>query len=278
MSSPRPFLSRVGAAGASLAALLALALGASGPAAPAAPAAPAPAPAPQDGFGTIKGRLVWGGDKAPEQPKITANQQKDPQVCAKEDLYERDLVVDPETKGVRFAFTYLPAPKGKNPEAEKALLEEHPRVEIDQVSCQFVPYAAAGTTKQEWVFKSSDAAGHNVHYQGFVNSANFALPPNGEATKKLNPDKRPTPLVCDIHPWMKGYILTLDHPFFAVTGEDGSFEITGVPAGKQNLVIWQSKAGFVNKGGLKGMEVEVKPGETVDLGEVVLTPEMVKGK
>lgn len=279
MNLSRTVLTRAGVVGASFAAILG-AVVFSSTSATAEPPRPAPAPAPEAaptaGFGTIKGRLVWGGAEAPKQPEIKPN--KDAEVCGKDQIFERDLVVDPETKGVKFAFAYLPAPKGKNPEAEKTLLDAHPTVEIDQVSCQFVPYAAAGTNKQQWVFKSSDATGHNVHYQGFVNSANFALPPKGSATKTLNPDKRPTPLVCDIHPWMKGYLLILDHPFFAVTGEDGSFEITGVPEGKQNLVVWQSKAGFVTKGGLKGMDVEVKAGGTTNLGDIVLSPEMVKGK
>jgi len=83
-------------------------------------------------------------------------------------------------------------------------------------------------------------------------------------------------LVCDIHPWMKGYIMVFDHPFFAITKEDGSFEIQGVPAGKQNLVVWQNAVGFAtpNKGGL--MPVTVKAGEATDIGEVKLDPTKVK--
>jgi hypothetical protein len=275
-------LTRAAFAGASLAAILGLlVLGAPGRSASAEPPTLAPvatpSPAPQDGFGTIKGRLVWGGSEIPKPEPITQNKEKDPQVCAKEPLFKRDLVVDPDTKGVANAFAYLPAPKGKNPGREAEYLKEHPKVEIDQVNCQFVPYASAGMSKQEWLFKSSDAVGHNVHYTGFLNNANFALGPNGEATKSLNPDKRPTPLTCDIHPWMQGYLLIVDHPFFAVTAKDGSFEIQGVPAGTQGLVVWLP-SGFVTEGGLKGKPVKVEAGKTTDLGEIVLKPEQVKGK
>lgn len=279
MKRASSLLARAGAAGAALAAVVSFGLvGASGTMATADPAEPATIPSPtvQDGFGTIKGRLVWGGPEIPERAPITQNKTKDPQVCAREPLFENDLVVDPKTKGVVGAFAYLPAPKGKNAEAEKALVQAHPKVEVDQVNCEFVPFSVAAHKDQEFVFKSSDAIGHNIHYQGFVNNANFAMGPNGAATKKLAAEKRPVSLVCDIHPWMKGNIMVFDHPFFAVTGEDGSFEITGVPAGQQNLIVWQRKAGYVTEGGNRGIAVNVKAGEVTDLGEVVLKPEQVK--
>ena len=235
-----------------------------------------PTAAPQEKFGTIKGRLVWGGAKAPEPQKVPASSTAKDPVCSKSEIYDRELVVDPETLGVAQAFAYLPNPKGKNPEAEKALLEEHPRVEIDQIDCQYVPFSSAGMAKQEWVFNSSDATGHNVHYTGFTNNGNFSLPPEGEAVKKLNPEKRPINLVCDIHPWMKGNMMVFNHPFFAVTGEDGSFEISGVPAGTQKIVLWQRKSGYVTSGGATGMEVVVKAGEVTDLGEIKLDPAKIK--
>ena len=265
-------LARLAAASASFAALLVLAAAGPGP----GPGPNAPTTAPQGKFGTIKGRLVWGGKEAPKpEPVPASSTAKDP-VCSKTDIVSKELVVDPETLGVSQAFAYLPSPKGKNPEAEKALLEAHPKVEIDQINCQYVPFSSAGMNDQEWVFKSSDATGHNVHYTGFTNNANFSLPPEGEATKKLTPEKRPINLVCDIHPWMKGNLMVFDHPFFAVTGEDGSFEITGVPAGTQKIVVWQRKVGYVTTGGSAGMEVEVKPGEVTDIGEVTLDPAKVK--
>lgn len=283
MKRATSFLARAGAAGVALAAVVAFGLaGAPESRATAPPASPAPSPALvaaptlQSGFGTIKGRLVWGGTEIPERALITQNKQKDPQVCAAVDLYESELIVDPETKGIPNGFAYLPRPKGSNPEAVKALLAEKPTVVIDQVNCEFVPLSVAGHKDQEFIFKSSDPIGHNVHYTGFVNNANFALGPNGAATKKLQPEARPINLTCDIHPWMKGNFMVFDHPFFAVTGEDGSFEIKGVPAGAQNIIVWQRKAGYVTDGGSRGLAVEVKPGEVTDVGTIVLKPEKVR--
>ncbi len=234
----------------------------------------------QQGFGTIKGRLVWGGPNAPE-PAVLVKQGdasvKDAQVCAATTLLDRSLVVDPSTKGVANAFAYLPRPTGRNPEAEAALLAKHAEITIDQKNCEFLPYSTAMIQTQPVTFKSSDPVGHNVRYSGFVNPArNIALPPNGALETKLVAERRPLALNCDIHPWMKGWVFVFDHPFFAVTGKDGSFEITGVPAGTQNIVLWQEKVGYVTEGGSRGMAVTVKPGAVTDLGEITLEPAKVK--
>ena len=93
---------------------------------------------------------------------------------------------------------------------------------------------------------------------------------------KLAADKRQITLKCDIHPWMEGWIMVFDHPFFAVTGPDGSFEIRGVPAGKQQLILWQESTGFVTPGASRGREVDVKADGVTDLGEIKLDPAKVK--
>ena len=48
---------------------------------------------------------------------------------------------------------------------------------------------------------------------------------------------------CDVHPWMTGYVAVTDHPFFAVTGDDGSFTIPSVPAGTYTIEAWHEKLG-----------------------------------
>jgi hypothetical protein len=34
-----------------------------------------------------------------------------------------------------------------------------------------------------------------------------------------------------------------DHPFFAVSGSDGSFKIAGLPPGDYDLIFWHEKFG-----------------------------------
>jgi len=230
----------------------------------------------QGNSGTIKGRLVWGGGDVPAPANLfnVGAAPKDPAVCAKDaPIPDRELVVDAKTKGVRYAFVYLVKPEGANPDAVKKLLAGAPQATIDQKNCEFVPYVTAMIQDQPLVLKSSDPVNHNVRFSAFTNAPfNQILPPNGEVTVKMVAERRPIPLNCDIHPWMKGYIMVFDHPFFAITDEDGSFEIEGVPAGAQNLVIWHSKVGYVNEGLARGMAVQVQPAKGADLGEIKMKP------
>ena len=96
--------------------------------------------------------------------------------------------------------------------------------------------------------------------------------PNGQFESTLKPEARPMEVQCDIHSWMKAYLMVFDHPFFATTGTDGSFEIKGVPAGDQKLVVWQKTIGYVTPGRGAGMPVSVKAGEVTDVGEIKLDP------
>jgi plastocyanin len=235
----------------------------------------------QGPFGTIKGRLVWGGPEAPT-PKVLQEKgtaQKNPDVCAKnQSILSQELVVDPKTKGIAYAFAYLPRPKGTNPDAVQELLSKHSKVELDQKNCEFLPHAMTVHQDQTVVFKSSDPTNHNVRLAGFANSMNQTLASQGRLEVKVVRDRFPVEIKCDIHPWMRGWMMVYDHPFFATTGSDGSFEIKGVPAGEQNLVVWQETVGFVTPGRGAGMTVTVRAGEVTDVGEITLDPAKVKLK
>lgn len=231
-------------------------------------------------YGTIKGRLVYGGDPVPA-PEVLIEKgkaDKDPSVCGvSETIYSKALVVDAKTKGIRYGFAYLVRPRGSNPDAVKALVGKAEKVTIDQKNCEFVPHAVAIHQDQTLEFKSSDAANHNVNLHAFTNlPMNQIMAPGGTVEKRLVAERRPLQLACDIHPWMKAYIMVFDHPFFAVTGDDGSFEIRGVPAGEQKLVIWQESAGYTTPNAAQGMPVPVEAGKVTDVGEIRLDPSRVK--
>jgi hypothetical protein len=249
------------------------------PACAASPVGLVAAGAVGQAYGSIKGKLVWGGEKAPERRVLEAvgKAAKDPAVCASTaPVLDSELIVDPKTKGVRNAIVYVTKPVGSNPEAVKALLAKAPKVEIDQKNCEYLPAVTLLHEDQAVLFKSSDAVNHNVHYNSFDSTFNVILAANGMLEKKLTAERRPVPLTCDIHPWMKAYVMPFNHPFFAVTGEDGSFEIKGVPAGAQKIVIWQGAIGYVNKERAQGMPVEVPAAGAVDIGEIKLDPARVR--
>ena len=66
------------------------------------------------------------------------------------------------------------------------------------------------------------------------------------ATRKLKKFAREEvmiPVKCNVHPWMRSYIGVVSHPFFAVTGDDGTFTIKGLPPGKYTVEAWHEKYG-----------------------------------
>jgi hypothetical protein len=179
--------------------------------------------------------------------------------------------------GISYAFAYISRPKGGNPEAVRDLVSKQPNAVLDQKNCEFQPYILPIHQDQTLLVKSSDPTNHNVRLTPFVNAGlNQNLAPQGQLTVKLVAERLPIKVACDIHPWMHAWIMVFDHPFFATTGKDGSFEIRGVPAGAQNLVLWQENVGFATPGGGRGMPVEVKAGEVTDVGEIKLDPAKVK--
>jgi hypothetical protein len=229
----------------------------------------------QANFGTIKGRLVWGGDQIPPTKVLQekGKADRDPEVCGKDQsILSHELEIDPKTKGVAYGFAYVLRPKGTNPEAVKDLIAKHPQVVIDQKNCDFRPHAVALHQDQALLMTSSDPKGHNVHLLGFNNGVNQAVGPNGQLELKLIAERIPFELRCDLHPWMRGRIGVFDHPFFAVTGQDGSFEIKGVPAGAQNLMVWHEKVGYVTPGAGRGMPLTVTAGDVIDAGEIKIDP------
>jgi hypothetical protein len=51
------------------------------------------------------------------------------------------------------------------------------------------------------------------------------------------------PVKCNLHPWMHRYIAVFKDPFFAVTGKDGTFDLSSLPPAPT-----PSKRGTKNKG------------------------------
>ncbi|MGO9470059.1 MAG: hypothetical protein ACLQIB_10735 [Isosphaeraceae bacterium] len=239
-----------------------------------------PGPPGQAEFGTVKGRLVWGGDHPPPPTNLVEKGQapRDADVCARDKpIPARDLVVDPKSKGVAYGFAYIVRPKGSNPDAVQNLISKAPKVELDQKNCAFEPYVLPMHQDQVLVIKSTDPKNHNVRYSAFNNGGfNQIIGPGAQMEVKLKADRFPIELRCDIHPWMKGYMMVFDHPFFTTTASDGSFEIKGVPAGDQNLIVWQETVGYVTPGKIRGMPVKVKAGEVTDVRDVKIDPEKAK--
>lgn len=131
---------------------------------------------------------------------------------------------------------------------------------IDQVGCEYIPYVAAAQTGQKILVKNSDPFMHNVHTlpaaagNKEANKAQMAKSPDLEFA--FEKPEQFLKFKCDVHPWMFSYVSVFDHPYFAVTGKDGSFKIANVPPGKYTLEVYHRKAAPTGSPVTK--EIEVK--------------------
>lgn len=220
----------------------------------------------QDG-GSVTGTFVLKGEAPKLKPKVEKGANvKDGQVCAVEEVPDETLIVDPATKGIKNVFIWVAKVDAKDlPKPKEAT------VTVDNKNCRFVPHCLIARTGQELVMLNSDAVAHNVHTNPIRGKAinDLVAPNDKEGVKRPldKPELLPIPVVCDIHPWMKGHMLVLDHPFAALSDDKGTFKIEGLPPGKYDLKVWQEAGGYVI--GAKGIQnVEVKAGAPTDLGKV----------
>ena len=207
-------------------------------------------------WGTIKGQVVWAPAKLPEPAKFVAPPGTPACVNVNAgNILLEPYVVDPKTKGVRWAMVWLLDASGDRtkPIPIHPSLQAVPKANLvlDQPCCTFEPRVFGMREGQTLIAQNSAAFAHNTN----ISAANFneLLAPGGKkAVPPLNATTVPTPVACNIHPWMTGWIGVFKHPYFAVTDKDGKFEIKDAPAGKYHIVVWQEAVGYVNKGNKNG--------------------------
>ena len=116
---------------------------------------------------------------------------------------------------------------------------------LSQKGCIYTPHVIGVRAGQTLTIENDDPTTHNVHPLPKANREwNQSQPPKGQNLEKTFP--RPEvmiPVKCNVHPWMKSYIGVVDNPFFAVTGDQGTFEIKGLPPGEYVIEAWHEKYG-----------------------------------
>ena len=122
-------------------------------------------------------------------------------------------------------------------------------VTIDQRGCIYTPRMVGARVGQTLQVRNSDALLHNVHsLSAGSNSFNIGQPLAGMVYQfRLKDEEIMLRLKCDVHRWMMAYIGVVSHPYFAVSGTGGTFEIVNVPVGTHTIQTWHERFGSLTR-------------------------------
>jgi hypothetical protein len=184
--------------------------------------------------GTINGTINFAGD-APAMPAI--DMSAEPTCAATHSTPPMQQEVVATGGKLQYAFIYIrdgltgtfatPAPST-----------------LDQVGCVYTPHVVGVMVGQELQIRNSDGILHNIHTQPTANREfNRGQPTSMTTPTTFNTAEVMIPVKCDVHGWMHAFIGVTSHPYFAVSGADGSFTIGNVPPGTYTLEAWHEKYG-----------------------------------
>jgi hypothetical protein len=206
------------------------------------------------GTGEISGKVYFRGN-APQLHPILMD--KDP-VC----VSEQSGTALPEDGRVNTngtlpnAFVYIAKGTGNLSASTPAM-----PATLRQTRCRYEPHVMGIMVGQPLQVVTSDPTTHNIHIMPKEGrSWNVTQQPGSPPiTSKFSHPEIMIPVHCNVHPWMEAYIGAVSNPYYAVTGDDGSFEIRGVPAGEYTLDIWTATFGTQER------QATVRPGEKASI-------------
>ena len=223
--------------------------------APETPSATAKAYTAKGDEGTVSGAIAFNG--TPPAPKKIDTSADPACGTANPNLSTEDTMV----KDGKLANVFVYVKDGAAADGTKIGDYTFPTpstaAALDQKGCQYMPHIQGILVNQKLSITNSDPTQHNVHPTPKSNPEWNQTQANGAAPieKSFARAEVLIPVKCNQHPWMKSYVGVLKHPFFAVSGEDGTFTIKGLPPGKYTIAAWHEKGGA--NGTEKTMEVTV---------------------
>jgi hypothetical protein len=224
------------------------------------------------GWATLRGQFVFDGTP-PQMPPY--NVTKEHNICTVNGTPppQETLLVDSASGGVKNVAIYLR-------DASRVHESAQPKtdaVEFDQKHCVFLTHVLGVTVGQSLQIKNSDPTGHNTNILGA--GFNQLIPEGASIPYKVQKESAvPSQVVCSIHPWMAAYLLPRKNGYFAITNEEGRFEIANLPAGEAiELQVWH-ESGAAPAGGLVGSTPDAPEMKWSNRGRVSVTlqPDEVK--
>ncbi len=203
---------------------------------------PAAAPLPATSLGAISGTVKFSG-KAPAPVKI--DMSMDP-ACGMSAGGDNNMSEQFAVHGGDLANVFVYVKSGP-PAAFSLPATSGPAVVMDQKGCRYTPHVVALMKGGSVEFRNSDITMHNIHTMPTAvgsESIDISQSPKGASqTKQFNQVEAMIPVRCNNHPWMNAFINVSETPFYAVTGEDGTFSLKGLPEGEYTLAAVHEKLG-----------------------------------
>jgi plastocyanin len=207
------------------------------------------------GAGAIQGTVTYTGNQQPATLSVT----KDTRVCTHGGEPDGSLrVTNGKLENAVVAITDDIA-RGKRWQSTPAV--------VDNRECRFDPRVQIGRYGGQVEMKNSDPVFHNTNLAPVENGnsttlINVPLPLQGQSQTKSLEKTGIVAVQCNVHEWMKAWIYVSKHPYAALTHADGTYEITGVPPGEYNAMVWHEALGQISA------KVKVEPGGTATLDPV----------
>jgi hypothetical protein len=242
----------------------------------------APLAADAAGWGAIKGKFVLDG-AAPTLPPVDASKEA---YCVEKHPIDQSVVVGDNGELANVVVFLRVGRRDKveiHPDYDAT--KDEPVV-LDNLGCSFHPHICLVRTGQPFVIKNSDPVGHNTNVKLMRNGATNTTIAAGDQSQRVltKGEAVPLPVDCNIHPFMHGWVLVKEDPYMVASGEDGTFEIKNVPAGKHEFEFWHEAAGRLKglkyQGGALNRQgranLTIADGQTLDLGEIKVPASMLK--
>jgi hypothetical protein len=210
-------------------------------------------------------------------------------LCMPENLkpLSEALLVDPQTRGIENVVFFLDSKL-----SSLETVQIHPdlreparsTIELSIRDCVYSPHVFLLRVGQKLSLFNADRYGHNPNFLFFNNDLESRLQPP-DYTIELSPklsEKAPTPIRCNLHPWMQAYAVVLDHPYVGISDRQGRLEIKNLPVGKElTFRIWhESLVGQLSSLTIRGekwaltqnrLRLKISQGEN-DFGRIPLPP------